>query len=247
MGTLDGKVALVTGASKGIGAAIAGALGAAGARVAVNYASSREGADAVVAGIKAAGGDAFAIGGNVAHEADIAALFDQTTAQFGPIDILVNNAGIFRPAPLEQSTEQSFHDHFNINVLGVLLATKAFATQAPNGGSIVNISSIVSRITPENFGIYNATKAAVDALTHTHAKELGPRGIRVNAINPGLVATEGAQTLGFLGSEAEEQFVAQTPLRRIGKPDDIASVAVFLASDEARWLTGQLIAASGGL
>ncbi len=247
MSRLTGKVALVTGASKGIGAGIALALGAEGAHVVVNYASSREGADQVVAAIEKAGGKAVAIQGHVGRTADVEKLFAEAAQAFGTIDILVNNAGVFSFMPIGEITEAEYHRQFDTNVLGVLLASQAAAKQfGPQGGSVINISSVVSRLAPPGSSIYSATKGAVDTITKVLAKELGPRGIRVNAINPGMIETEGTRTAGFIGSAFESQAVGQTPLGRIGKPDDIAPVAVFLASDESRWVTGEIINVSGG-
>ena len=247
MSRLTGKVALVTGASKGIGAGIALALGAEGAHVVVNYASSRDGADQVVAAIEKAGGKAVAIQGHVGRTADVEKLFAEAAQAFGTIDILVNNAGVFSFMPIGEITEAEYHRQFDTNVLGVLLASQAAANQfGPQGGSVINISSVVSRLAPPGSSIYSATKGAVDTITKVLAKELGPRGIRVNAINPGMIETEGTRTAGFIGSAFESQTVGQTPLGRIGKPDDIAPVAVFLASDESRWVTGEIINVSGG-
>ena len=247
MSRLTGKVALVTGASKGIGAGIALALGAEGAHVVVNYASSRDGADQVVAAIGKAGGKAVAIQGHVGRTADVEKLFAEAAQAFGTIDILVNNAGVFSFMPIDEITEEEYHRQFDTNVLGVLLASQAAAKQfGPQGGSVINISSVVSRLAPPGSSIYSATKGAVDTITKVLAKELGPRGIRVNAINPGMIETEGTRSAGFIGSAFESKTVEQTPLGRIGKPDDIAPVAVFLASDESRWVTGEIINVSGG-
>jgi 3-oxoacyl-[acyl-carrier protein] reductase len=247
MSKLTGKVALVTGASKGIGAAIATALAAEGAAVVVNYASSKEGAEAVVARIHAAGGKAIAARGDVSKQVEAKALVDTAVQQFGRLDILVNNSGVYGFAPLEAITEDDFHRHFNINVLGLLLTTQAASPHLGEGASIINISSVVSRITPPHSAVYTGTKGAVDAITGVLSRELGPRQIRVNAINPGMIETEGTHTAGFVGSEFEGSTVAQTPLGRIGQPDDIAAVAVFLASDDSRWLTGEQLLAGGGL
>lgn len=246
-GPLAGRTALVTGASKGIGAGIAEEFGLAGANVVLNYASDREGAESVVRRIEAAGAQAIAVGGSVTDESELDALFEQAEKALGPLDILVNNAGILRRGSLEESTAELFHELFNVNVLGVLLATQRFAAQAVEGASVVNISALTARIVPPGQGIYTATKASVDVLTQTHAKELGPRGIRVNAISPGLIVTEGTRASGLIGSDMEKARIAQTPLRRAGQPDDIASVAVFLASDAARYVTGQILAVSGGV
>jgi len=245
---LAGKVALVTGASKGIGASIAVHLAAAGAAVVVNYASSKAGADKVVAEITGAGGQAVALQGDVARPADIARLLAETKAAFGRLDILVNNAGVYEFSPLEAITPEHFHRQFNINVLGLLLVTQAAVPLFPaTGGSVINIGSVVSSITPPNGAVYTATKGAVDAITGVLAKELGPKKIRVNALNPGIVETEGSHAAGFIGSEFEKNVVAQTPLGRTGQPGDIAQVAVFLASDESGWLTGEMIRAGGGM
>ncbi len=247
MTELTGKVAVVTGASKGIGAAIAKHLAAAGALVVVNYASSKAGADAVVAGIVQASGKAIAVGGSVAVESEVAALFASAKDAYGKVDILVNNAGVFAFVPLEQITPEEYKRQFDTNVLGVLLATKAALPLFPEtGGSVINISSVVSRMAPPTNAIYSATKGAVDTITKSLAKELGPRGIRVNAVNPGLVVTEGVEASGLLGGDIEAQVIAGTPLGRLGHPDDIALPVVFLASDAARWITGETIFVSGG-
>jgi 3-oxoacyl-[acyl-carrier protein] reductase len=244
---LQGKVALVTGASKGIGASIAKELAANGAAVAVNYASSKAGADKVVAEIKAAGGKAIAVQADVANPDSIAGLIATVTKQLGPIEILVNNAGVYEFAPLEQVTPEHFHKQFNLNVLGLLLTTQAVAAQFNGkGGSIINIGSVVGKMSAPNGSVYSATKGAVDSITVSLSKELGPRGIRVNALNPGLVQTEGTHSSGIVGSDFETNAVAGTPLGRIGQPHDIATVAAFLASDDAGWLTGQTVYASGG-
>jgi 3-oxoacyl-[acyl-carrier protein] reductase len=248
MAKLAGKVALVTGASKGIGAAIAKALAADGASVVVNYATSKSGADKVVAEIVETGGKAVAIQGDVAKGADVERLFAETKKALGTIDVLVNNAGIYRFFPIEGVTDEEFHDHFNINVLGTLLATKhAVAQFGPEGGSIINMGSVSSRATPPMSAVYSATKGAVDAITRVLAKELGPRKIRVNAIAPGGVETEGTHSGGIVGSDFEKQMISQTPLGRFGQPEDIARVAVFLASDDAHWVTGEVIFVSGGM
>jgi 3-oxoacyl-[acyl-carrier protein] reductase len=245
---LSGKTALVTGASKGIGAAIAKQLAAAGAAVVVNYASGKAGADQVVADIAAAGGRAVAIQGDVSRPAEITRLLAETKAAFGHLDILVNNAGVYEFAPLEAITPEHFHRQFNINVLGLLLTTQAAVALFPaTGGSIINIGSVVSAITPPASAVYTATKGAVDAVTGVLSKELAARKIRVNSLNPGMIVTEGATAAGFIGSDMEKAIVGQTPLGRVGQPDDIAKVAVFLASDEAGWLTGEEIRAGGGL
>jgi 3-oxoacyl-[acyl-carrier protein] reductase len=247
MGKLQGKVAIVTGASKGIGAAIAKALAAEGASVAVNYASSRAGAEAVVAAITEAGGTAVAIGGDVSKAADAKAIVDGAVSAFGRLDILVNNSGVYAFAPIEGVTEADFHRMFDINVLGLLLVTQAAVAQFKDGGVVINIGSGASRLTPPTTVVYTATKGAVDAITGVLAKELGPRKIRVNSINPGYVETEGTHAAGVAGSDFEASLVAQTPLGRGGKPEDIAKVAAFLASDEAGWVTGETIIAGGGL
>jgi 3-oxoacyl-[acyl-carrier protein] reductase len=247
MSKLKGKVALVTGASKGIGAAIAKSLAAEGASVVVNYASSKAGAEVVVAEIEKAGGKAVAVGGNVAKAAEADALVAAAIKHFGRLDILVNNSGVYEFAPLEEITEEHFNKQFNVNVLGLLLTTKAAAKHLGEGSSIINIGSLVGRITPPASAVYTATKGAVDAITGVLARELGPRKIRVNALNPGLVETEGTHTAGFIGSDFHNNAAAQTPLGRIGQPGDIASIATFLASDDSSWLTGEQLYASGGM
>jgi 3-oxoacyl-[acyl-carrier protein] reductase len=248
MSKLSGKVAVVTGASKGIGAGIAKGLAAEGAAVVVNYSASKNGADRVVAEIKANGGKAIAVQGHVAKPADVERIFAETKHAFGRLDILVNNAGVYDLLPLEQVTEEHFHQHFDVNVLGMLLATREAAKFfGDGGGSVINIGSVVSDLTPPNSVVYTATKGAVDAVTRVLAKELSPRKIRVNSINPGLVETEGTHALGVIGTDFEKQMVAQTPLGRTGHPEDIAPVAVFLASDDSRWITGDTLAVSGGL
>jgi 3-oxoacyl-[acyl-carrier protein] reductase len=246
MSDLKGKVAVVTGASKGIGAAIAKSLSAAGAAVVVNYSSSKEGADRIVADIKSKGGKAIAVKGDVAKTGDVRQLFDETKKAFGTLDVLVNNAGVYKFVPLEEITEDEFHREFNVNVLGKILATKeALKHFGPNGGSVINMSSIASAGVAEA-AVYSGTKGAVDAITRGLAAELGPRKIRVNAIAPGTVETEGMHSGGIMGSDFEKTMVASTPLGRIGQPDDIARIAVFLASDDSAWLTGERLAASGG-
>ena len=247
MGKLAGKVAVVTGASKGIGAAVAKSLAAEGASVVVNYASSKAGADKVVASIHAAGGKAVAVGGDVSKAAEAKGIIDAAIKNYGKLDILVNNSGVYEFSPLTDVTEESFHRLFNVNVLGVLLTTQAAAKHLGEGASIINIGSGVSRLTPPNTAVYTGTKAAVDGITGVLARELGPRKIRVNSINPGMVETEGVQTAGFLGSDFQKALVAQTSLGRIGQVNDIASVAVFLASSDSGWLTGEQLLASGGL
>ena len=248
MNQLKDKVAVVTGASKGIGAGIAKALAAEGAAVVVNYSSSREGADRVVAEIRRDGGTAIAVQGDVSKHSDVERLFGETRKAFGRLDVLVNNAGVYQFAPLGEVTEEHFHRHFNTNVLGLLLATQEAAKLfGPEGGSVINIGSAASRQTPPATVVYTATKGAVDAVTHVLAKELGPRKIRVNSINPGMVETEGVHSIGVMGSDFQKQMEALTPLGRIGQPDDIAPIAVFLASAESGWLTGETLLASGGM
>ncbi|WP_158754130.1 glucose 1-dehydrogenase [Dyella sp. S184] len=247
MSKLTGKVAIVTGASKGIGAAIARSLAAAGASVVVNYASSKTGADTVVAEIGAAGGKAVAVRGDVSKAADAQAIVDAAIEHFGRLDILVNNSGVYGFSPLESITEEDFHRHFNVNVLGLLLTTQAASKHLGEGSSIINIGSVVTRITPPGSAIYTGTKGAVDAITGVLSRELGPRKIRVNALNPGMIETEGTHAAGFIGSDFEAGTVAQTPLGRLGQPNDIASIAVFLASDDSYWLTGEQLLAGGGL
>ena len=247
MNKLKDKVAIVTGASKGIGAAIATSLAAEGASVVVNYASSQAGADAVVARINAAGGKAVAVRGDVSRQADAQAIVDAAIKHFGRLDILVNNSGVYGFAPLEDITEEEFHRQFNVNVLGLLLTTQAAAKHLGEGSSIINIGSVVSRITPPGSAVYAGTKGAVDAITGVLSRELGERKIRVNALNPGMIETEGTHTAGFIGTDIEAGTAAQTPLGRIGQPDDIASIAVFLASDDSCWLTGEQLLAGGGV
>jgi 3-oxoacyl-[acyl-carrier protein] reductase len=248
MKKLTNKVAVVTGGSKGIGAAIAKSLAAEGAAVVVNYASSKTDAERVVAEIASQGGKALAVQGDVSKASDVQRLFAETKQAFGKLDVLVNNAGVYQFAPLGEITEDEFHRQFNTNVLGLLLATQEAAKLfGPEGGSVINIGSNASRIAPPMSAVYTATKAAVDAVTHVLAKELGPRKIRVNSINPGMVETEGVHAAGFIGSDFQKQFEAQTPLGRIAQPDDIAPIAVFLASTDSGWLTGETLLASGGL
>lgn len=247
MSKLTGKVAVVTGASKGIGAAIAKQLAADGASVVVNYSSSREGADKVVSDITKAGGKAIAVGASVSKEEDIQKLFAETKKAYGKVDILVNNAGVYAFAPLNQVSAEEYKRQFDTNVLGLLLTTKAALPLIPEaGGSVVNISSVVSTLAPAASSIYSSTKGAVDTITKSLAKELGPRKIRVNAINPGFVITEGTHSAGFVGSAFEQGAVATTPLGRAGQPDDIAPPVSFLASEDARWITGETIFVSGG-
>jgi 3-oxoacyl-[acyl-carrier protein] reductase len=247
MSKLQGKVAVVTGASKGIGAAIAKQLAANGANVVVNYSTSRQGADKVVSEITKDGGKAIAVGGSVQSEADIDRLFAETKKAYGKVDILVNNAGVYGFASLEEMSAQEYKRMYDTNVLGLLLTTKAALPHFPaEGGSVVNISSVVSTVAPPAASVYASTKGAVDTITKSLAKELAPRKIRVNAINPGLVITEGTQSAGMVGSEFERQAIARTPLGRAGQPEDIAPPVAFLASDDARWITGETIFVSGG-
>jgi 3-oxoacyl-[acyl-carrier protein] reductase len=247
MGKLQGKVAVVTGASKGIGAGIARALGAAGASVVVNYASDKVGADKAVADIKAKGGQAVAVQGDVAKPAEVKRLFEETRKAFGKLDVLVNNAGVFKFAPIEETSETEFQRQFGINVLGPLLATReALPLFGSEGGSVINISSIVSRMGIPGSAIYAGTKGALDTITQVLASELGPRKIRVNSINPGMVESEGTHAAGFIGGEFQKNIETSAPLGRIGQPEDVAKVAVFLASDDSGWLTGERISASGG-
>lgn len=247
MSRLKNKVAVVTGASKGIGAAIAKSFASEGAAVVVNYASSRAGADQVVKDIAAAGGRAIAVQGDVAKAADVERLFAETQKAFGRLDVLVNNAGVYAFSPLEEVKEAEFHRIFDTNVLGTILATREAAKYLREGGAVINIGSAVSRLTPPGSVVYTATKGAVDAVTHVLAKELGPKKIRVNSINPGGVETEGFHAAGFAGSDFEKAIVAQTPLGRLGQPQDIAPIAVFLASADSGWLTGETLLASGGM
>ncbi|MGB8472505.1 MAG: glucose 1-dehydrogenase [Candidatus Acidiferrum sp.] len=245
---LTGQVAVVTGASKGIGAEIAQELAAAGASVVVNYSSAKTDADRVVDRISKQGGKAIAIQANVAKRAEVAQLFAATVKAFGRVNILVNNAGVYAFAPLEEITEEQFHRHFDVNVLGLLLATQeAVKHFDPAGGSIINISSAVTSVTPPNASVYTATKGAVDAITRTLAKELGPRKIRVNAILPGMIETEGVKSAGMNEGAFRQAIEAQTPLGRIGQPNDIAPAAVFLASPEAAYITGETLRIAGGL
>lgn len=248
MSALKGKVAIVTGASKGIGAGIAKGLAEAGAAVVVNYASSKDGADRVVKEIKQKGGNAIAVQGDVSRAADVKRVFEETKKAFGALDVLVNNAGVYEFAPLESTTEDEFHREFNTNVLGTILATReAVKYFGDNGGSVINVGSVVSTSTPPNTVVYTATKGAIDAITGVLARELGPKGIRVNSINPGGVETEGTQRVGIVGSDFAKELIAQTPLGRFGQPDDIAPVAVFLASSASGWVTGEVLRAAGGL
>lgn len=247
-GKLSGKVAVVTGASKGIGASITRHLAAEGASVVVNYASSKADADKVVAEITGAGGRAIAVQGDVSKRADIDRLFAETKKSYGKLDILVNNAGIYEFGALEKITEDQFHKQFNLNVLGLILTTQeALKYFSPDGGSVINISSVAGENPPPNASVYSATKAAVDAVTKSLAKELGPRKIRVNSINPGMIETEGAHAAGFMASEFSKQVASQTPLGRVGQPQDIGKVAVFFASDDSGWVTGETLLISGGM
>jgi len=244
---LTGKVAVVTGASKGIGASIAKHLAAEGASVVVNYASSKAGADKVVAEITGDGGKAVAVQGDVSKKTDIERLFAETKKAFGALDILVNNAGVYEFLPLEKVTEEHFHRQFNLNVLGLILTTQEAVKQFnSSGGSVINISSVASTAAPPTGSVYSATKAAVDAVTKSLAKELGPRKIRVNAINPGMVETEGIHAAGIAESDMRKQVEAQTPLGRIGQPRDVATAAVFLASSDSAWITGENFILAGG-
>lgn len=247
-GKLEGKVAIVTGASKGIGASIAIHLAAEGASVVVNYASSKEGADAVVAEIEKAGGKAVAFKADVAKKAEIESLFAQAIKSFGKLDILVNNAGRYEFAPIEAITEEHFHKMFDLNVLGLILsAQEAVKHFGPDGGNIINISSVVSFLTPPYGSVYSATKAAVDAVTKSLAKELGPKQIRVNSINPGMVETEGLAAAGMTEGDFRKKIEGDTPLGRIGQPKDIATAAVFFASSDSAWITGETLVIAGGL
>jgi 3-oxoacyl-[acyl-carrier protein] reductase len=246
MSKLQGKVALVTGASKGIGAAIALELAAQGASVAVNYSGSKSGADKVVAEIKANGGKAVAVQANLADTDTIGPLIETVTKQLGPINILVNNAGIYDFSPIEGVTPEHFHKQFNVNVLGLLLTTQAALKHFdPKGGSVINVGSVAAAGVP-TASVYSATKGAVDSISVALAGELGPRKIRVNSLNPGMVETEGVHAAGFIGSDFHKKTESETPLGRIGQPKDIATIAAFLASDDSYWVTGQTIAASGG-
>jgi 3-oxoacyl-[acyl-carrier protein] reductase len=244
---LAGKVAVVTGASKGIGAEIAKQLADEGAAVVVNYSSSKEGAERVVAEIGRKGGRAVAVQADVSKETDIRRLFAEAKKAFGTLDILVNNAGIYEFRPLQDITPEHFHKMFDLNVLGLILATReAVGHFGPAGGSVVNISSVVASAAPPSASVYSATKAAVDAVTRSLGQELGPRNIRVNSINPGMVETEGVHSAGFIASDFQKQIEAHTPLGRIGQPTDIAPAAVFLASSDSAWLTGETLYISGG-
>ncbi|MCY1644859.1 SDR family oxidoreductase [Methylorubrum sp. SL192] len=247
MSKLEGKVAVVTGASKGIGAAIAKALAKDGAAVVVNYASSKAGADAVVDAITAAGGRAIAVQADVSQAAQARGLVEAAVQQFGRLDVLVNNSGVYEFAAIEEVTEEHYRRIFDVNVLGVLLATQAASKYLGEGGSIINISSVVTDVLMPTSAVYSGTKGALNAISGVLANELAPRKIRVNVVSPGYVVTEGTHTAGIAGSEMEAGLVAQTPLGRSGQPDDIAGVVAFLASDDARWVTGEVINASGGV
>lgn len=248
MSKLENKVALITGASKGIGAAIAKHFAAEGAKVVVNYASSKEGADKVVKEITDNGGTAIAVQGDVSKKDDVIRLLEETKKQFGGLDVLVNNAGIYDYLLIENITEESFHNQFNINVLGsILTIQESIKLFGEKGGNIINISSGASNSPLPTGSVYSATKTALDAITVALSKEFSGRNIRINSILPGIVETEGSAAAGFIGSEAEAQFVAKTPLGRTGQPDDIAKVAVFIASDDAAWITGEKLAVSGGV
>ena len=247
MATLEGKAAIVTGASKGIGAGIAKALAAAGASVVINYATDQDGARQVVEAIRGSGGQAIAVRGDISRAEDVQRLFEETRRAYGRLDVLVNNAGVFRFAPLEDVTEDEFHREFNTNVLGIILATReALKYFGSGGGSVINISSITSFNPAPASVIYSATKSAVDSITRTLARELGPKKVRVNCISPGGVDTEGSRTLGLIGSDFGNDMVGKTPLGRLGQPEDIAPIAVFLASPDSGWLTGEILVASGG-
>ncbi|GJD38461.1 MULTISPECIES: glucose 1-dehydrogenase [Methylobacterium] len=247
MSKLDGKVAVVTGGSKGIGAAIAKALAKEGAAVVVNYASSKAGAETVVADITAAGGKAIAVQADVSKAAQAQELVEAAVKRFGRLDVLVNNSGVYEFASIEEITEEHYRRLFDVNVLGVLLATQAAAKHLGEGGSVVNISSAITHVHTPSAAVYAGTKGALNAISDVLANELAPRKIRVNVVSPGFVVTEGTHTAGIVGSDMEAGFIAQTPLGRAGQPDDIAEVVAFLASDDARWLTGENITASGGI
>lgn len=247
MAKLSGKAAVVTGASKGIGAQVAKELASHGASVVVNYSTSQEGAQKVVDAITAAGGKAVAVGGNVARPKDIDQIFAEAKKAYGKVDILVNNAGIYSFTPIETLTEDQIDGMFNVNVKGLLLATKtALPLFTEEGGSIVNVGSVIGEMTPPQASVYAATKAALNSITRVLAKELGPKKIRVNAVNPGPIATEGFKAAGFADNPVEAHMVANTPLGRLGQPDDVATVVAFLASDDAKWVTGSLLDAAGG-
>lgn len=247
MKNLEGKVALVTGASKGIGAAIAREFGARGAAVAVNYSGSKAAAENTVAQIAAAGGKAIAVQANLTDPHSIGPMIEKIVSELGPISILVNNAGVYEFGPLEQITPEHFHKQFDLNVLGLLLTTQAAVAKFnPRGGSVINIGSVVGKMAFPNGAVYSATKGAVDSITVALSKELGPRGIRVNALNPGLVETEGTRGAGMIGSEFSTVAAKETPLGRIGQPQDVATAVAFLASADSGWVNGQTIYAAGG-
>jgi len=246
-GSLSGKVAIVTGASKGIGAEIARKLASQGASVVVNYSASKAGADKVVAAIKAAGGKAVAIQADVSKEADVRRMFAQAKDAFGRVNVLVNNAGVYEFAPIEEFTPEQYRRMFDLNVLGLLLTTREAVKQfGPEGGNIVNIGSVAATSAPATGSVYSATKGAVDTITKSLAKELGPRKIRVNSVNPGMIDTEGTRSQGITTGEFGKQTVSQTPLGRIGRPEDVAPVVAFVASDDAGWITGETMVVSGG-
>jgi 3-oxoacyl-[acyl-carrier protein] reductase len=248
MNKLKNKVAVVTGASKGIGASIAKYFATEGAKVVVNYASSKDGAGEVTDEINKTGGTAISVQGDVSKEADVIRLFEETEKAFGTLDILVNNAGIYNYEPIEAISAETFHQQFNINVLGSILAIQgALKLFGKEGGNIINISSEAGKTPLPTGSVYSATKAALDAITVSLSKEFSGRNIRINSILPGIVETEGSRSAGFIGSDAETKLVANTPLGRTGQPDDIAKVAVFLASDDAAWITGEKISVSGGI
>jgi 3-oxoacyl-[acyl-carrier protein] reductase len=247
MSKLKGKVAVVTGASKGIGAAVARTLAAEGAAVVVNYASSKQDAEAVVAGIEKAGGKAVAVKGDVSKVNDAQAIVDAAVKHFGHLDVLVNNSGVYEFKPLEEITEEHYRRQFDVNVLGLLLTTQAAAKHLGEGASIINIGSVITRVVPPASAVYAGSKGAVDTITAVLAQELGPRRIRVNAVNPGMVETEGTRAAGVIGSDLEAGTRARTPLGRIGQPQDIASIVTFLASDDSYWLNGEQLVASGGV
>lgn len=247
MNKLKDKVAIVTGASKGIGAGIARQLAADGAKVVVNYASSRGGAEKVVADIEAAGGKAVAVGADVTKKAEVDALVGAAIDNFGRLDIVVNNSGMYRFAKIEETTDTLYREQFDLNVLGPLLVAGAAAPHLSEGGSIINISSVVTRVLPAESSIYSGTKGAIDAITGVLSRELGPRGIRVNAVSPGLIETEGTHAAGVMGSDFQAWNEGQTPLGRIGQVRDIAPIVSYLASDDARWVTGEIILGSGGM
>ena len=246
MGRLSGKTAVITGASKGIGAGIALAFAKEGANVVVNYARGKDDAEKVAANIKDSGGKSITVQADVSKKADVDKLFSEATKAFGTVDILVNNAGVYEFAPLAEITEESYHRLFDLNVLGTLLSTQAAVKAMNGGGSIINLSSVVSLTPPPTSSVYSATKGAVDVITRTLAQELGPRKIRVNSLSPGLVETEGTRASGNAEGEFKSYAVSRTPLGRVGVPDDIAKVAVFLASDDSAWMTGEVVPVAGG-